>query len=129
MENSNNDEEIKERQVDNLINLTEKHTRTTRHLEQYSEIGDSDNRDNAREKQELREKQMESLKDQIVGKKQNETKKEQMQNIVEKYKSTEGYMDNNYENIPDEQLENLKQRQENREIQAENLSENLEEEE
>ena len=32
--------EKKKRQIDNLENLVEKHTRTERHLEQYSEIGE-----------------------------------------------------------------------------------------
>ena len=33
--------EKKEKQVENLVNLVEEHTRTERHLEQYSNIGDA----------------------------------------------------------------------------------------
>ena len=36
---NNDDQEKKGRQLDNLTNLVENHTRTKRHLEQYSEIG------------------------------------------------------------------------------------------
>ena len=49
------DQEKKGRQLDNLTNLVENHTRTKRHLEQYSEIGDPQFKDMAREKQEKRE--------------------------------------------------------------------------
>ena len=44
----NNNSEKKERQIDNLINVVENHTRTQRHLEQYSEIGNPKNKQNAR---------------------------------------------------------------------------------
>ena len=58
----NNDEQAKkERQLDNLTNLVENHTRIKRHLEQYSEIGDPEFKEMAREKQEKREEQMENL--------------------------------------------------------------------
>jgi len=35
-----NIKEKKNKKVDNLINIVENHTRTERHLEQYSDIGD-----------------------------------------------------------------------------------------
>jgi len=34
----NNNQEKNERKLDNIINIVEKHTRTERHLEQYSDI-------------------------------------------------------------------------------------------
>ena len=42
--------EKNERKVDNLINLVENHTRTERHLEQYSHIGNPKYKEMAREK-------------------------------------------------------------------------------
>ena len=42
---------------DNLTNLVENHTITKRHLEQYSEIGDPQFKEMAREKQEKREEE------------------------------------------------------------------------
>ena len=66
MENFNNEKfKKKERQLENLENLVENHTRTERHLEQYSDIGDKDNKENAREKQDIREKQILELENQI----------------------------------------------------------------
>ncbi len=118
----------KERQIDNLTNLVENHTRTERHLEQYSEIGSKGNKDNAREKQEIREKQMQDLKEQILGEKENETKQEQVENIIENYNSTAGYMEKNYENISEQDRENLEKKQENRMEQVKNLEENIDQE-
>ena len=48
----------KDRQLENLENLVENHTRTQRHLEQYSEIGDPENKENARKIQKIREEQI-----------------------------------------------------------------------
>ena len=42
-------------QLENLENLVENHTRTERHLEQYSHIGNRDNIENSRYKQEDRQ--------------------------------------------------------------------------
>ena len=54
MENFENHEiEKKDRQLDNLINLVENHTRTKRHLEQYSHIGNPENKENARKIQDI----------------------------------------------------------------------------
>ena len=63
MENFENHEiEKKDRQLDNLINIVENHTRTKRHLEQYSHIGAPEFKEMAREKQEKREENMYKLK-------------------------------------------------------------------
>lgn len=114
----------KERQLDNLTNLVENHTRTERHLEQYSEIGNKENKDNAREKQEVREHEIQNLKTNII-KDGNETTEEQINNIAENYKSTQRYMEDNYGRIPEDRWENMEKKQENRKIQAENLVEKL----
>lgn len=62
MENFYNDEgmEKKDRQLDNLINIVENHTRTERHLEQYSHIGNPENKENARKIQDIREEQIDN---------------------------------------------------------------------
>ena len=62
---NNGDQDKKERQLDNLTNLVENHTRTKRHLEQYSEIGDPQFKEMAREK---REENMYKLKQEILEK-------------------------------------------------------------
>ena len=121
----NNDKnKKKERQLDNLTNLVENHTRTERHLEQYSEIGSKGNKDNARKLQGVRENEIQNLKTNII-KDGFETTEEQINNIAENYKNTQRYMEDNYERIPEDRWENMEKKQENRKIQAENLVEKL----
>lgn len=122
MENFDNEKmERKERQLENLINLAENHTRTERHLEQYSQIGDKENKDNARKIQEIREEQIEELKDKIKGVEDKQTREQQLENVIERYVNTAGYIHNNEDNMSDEQLNNMEKKQDNREIQIENL--------
>jgi len=104
------DNQKKENQVDNLMNLVERHTRTERHLEQYSEIGSKENKDHARHIQNIREQEMQDLKQGILGQNQNASKQEQVDNIVENYNSTARYMENNYNNISQQDRENLEKK-------------------
>lgn len=121
------EQEKKDRKLDNLINIVEKHTRTERHLEQYSDIGNPLNKQNAREKQELREKQIDELKKQLTGEEKNApTKKQQVEDLKENYQFGQGYIENNKEHMDEIDLQNLEKRQENRKIQIENLEENME---
>lgn len=122
LENIENDNfNKKDRQLDNLIDLVENHTRTERHLEQYSEIGDPENKENARMIQEIREEQMEDLKRQIKGENDIQTAEEQLENLKERYENTLGYIAHNEEKMSEDQLQNLLDKQENRKIQMENL--------
>jgi len=93
----NNKQEKKERKQDNKINIKEKHTRTERHLEQYSDISTQENKQRAIEKQNLREKQIEELKGQIIGEKQNKQDYE-LEDLKENYKIGIEY----YENVDKE---------------------------
>ncbi len=121
------EQEKKDRKLDNLINIVEKHTRTERHLEQYSDIGNPLNKQNAREKQELREKQIDELKKQLTGEEKNApTKRQQVEDLKENYQFGQGYIENNKEHMDEIDLQNLEKRQENRKIQIENLEENME---
>lgn len=122
----NTEKNKKGRQIDNLINIVENHTRTKRHLEQYSEIGNPKNKENAREKQEIREQEIQILKSELLDE-NNETKEDQIENIIDNYQNTQGYIDNNYNVLPEEMLSNLKNKQENRKTQLENLINNVEE--
>ena len=122
MENSNNEKfEKKERQLENLENLVENHTRTERHLEQYSHIGDKDNKDNAREKQDIREKQILELENKILGLDSNEIPEVQLENLKERYASVQGYIENNRDKISEEDLKQLEEKQANRREQIANL--------
>ena len=118
MENFDNGNiEKKDRQLDNLINVVENHTRTKRHLEQYSHIGNTENKENARKIQQIREEQIDELKDKIKGVNDRQTKEEQLENVIEKYVSAQGYIRNNENNMSEEQLNNMEKKQDNREIQ------------
>lgn len=111
----------KDRQLDNLINLVENHTRTKRHLEQYSNIGDEENKEHAREIQEIREEQIEDLRDKLNGNGDIQTREEQVENLSQRYESTQGYIENNKDNMNEEMLRNLEEKQEKRRIQLDNL--------
>lgn len=90
-----NEQEKNERKLDNIINIVEKHTRTERHLEQYSDISTPENKQKAIEKQNLREKQIQELKGQIIGEKQNKNKQEyELEDLKENYKIGIDYYEN-----------------------------------
>ena len=99
----------------------ERHTRTERHLEQYSNIGDQYYKDQARKKQSVREKQVVDLKDNILGNKDKLTHHEQFENLVDNYESSEGYMRKNFDNMDEEQINNMGKKQQNRRIQMQNM--------
>lgn len=111
----------KDRQLDNLINLVENHTRTERHLEQYSHIGDKENKDHARKIQDVREDEIEDLKNKLDGNDDIQTREEQLENLEQKYESTEGYIKNNKDTMNKQMLENIENKQEKRKIQIDNL--------
>lgn len=119
---NNKEQEKNARKLDNLINVVENHTRTERHLEQFSHIGDPQLKEKAREKQHIREKEITELKNQIMGNdKYMPTKQEQIDNLKENYIFGEGYIESNKDHMKREDLKNLQRRQENRKIQLENL--------
>ena len=113
--------EKKERQLENLENLVENHTRTERHLEQYSHIGDKENKDNARQKKEIRERQILELENKILGLDENEIPEVQLENLKERYESIQCYIQNNRNSIPKDVLEQLEEKQNNRRMQIANL--------
>ena len=121
----NNDFNKKKRQLDNLENLVENHTRTERHLEQYSEIGSKKNRDNAREKQIVREHEIKNLENKILDNDSSQTIQKQLNNISENFNETHRYMERNYEKIPKENWDNLNKKQDNRVEQTEKLLDKL----
>lgn len=120
-------DEKTERKVDNLINLVENHTRTERHLEQYSEIGDPKFKDMAREKQAVRENQIESLKDQLNNEHHKISSEEHLENLKENYEKTKNYFENNFENLSEEQASNMVKRQFNQEKQLDQMSRDIDE--
>ena len=55
----------------------------------------------------------------------NETINEQLNNVIENYKSAERYMEDNYEKIPEDRWNDMVRRQNNRKEQAGNLVEKI----
>lgn len=111
----------KERQLENLENLVENHTRTKRHLEQYSHIGSKENKENAREKQEIREEQILELENKILGLESNHIPEVQLENLKDRYTSIQGYIENNKDKMAQDVLEQLEEKQKNRLEQISNL--------
>lgn len=114
-------DEKKERKVENLIDLVENHTRTERHLEQYSHIGDPKYKEMAREKQAVREAQIDSLKDQLTNEHPRISAEEHFENLKDNYEKSINYLENNYRNMSQEQIDNMIQRQANQEKQIEQM--------
>mgnify|MGYP003291252929 CR=1 FL=1 len=117
----------KEKKVDNLINLVENHTRTERHLEQYSNIGDPKFRDMAREKQADREEQIDSLKNQLTDNHHKMSAEEHLSNLKENYEKTKNYLRNNIGNMSLEQVENMAERQINQQKQIRQMEQKTDE--
>lgn len=119
------DREKKERQIQNLENLVENHTRTQRHLEQYSEIGDKANKENARRIQKIREEQIQDLESQLKDEDKYISPEEHLENVKENYYATQEYINLYGENINEQMLQNLVEKQQHREQQI-NFLENEE---
>lgn len=106
-----------DRQLENLENLVENHTRTQRHLEQYSEIGNQANRENARKVQQVREAEIKTLENKIKGEDEIISPEQHLDNLKEKYYSTEAYIQKNKDNMNAEMLRNMQEKQQHREEQ------------
>lgn len=113
----NDDEEKKDKQLENLKNLVENHTRTERHLEQYSEIGNPENKDHAREIQSIREEQIRELESKLKDEDKYITPEEHLENLKENYENTKNYIENNRDSIDGEMLQNLQEKQQHRKEQ------------
>lgn len=117
MENFDNNNEKKDRQIENLENLVENYTRTQRHLEQYSEIGDHENKENARKIQKIREEQIKELEDKLKDEDKYISPEDHLENLKENYTNTQGYIEKNKDLIDDQMLNNLLEKQKRREQQ------------
>ena len=118
---NNDDQNKKERQLDNLTNIVENHTRTKRHLEQYSEIGNPEYKEMARERQEKREENMYKLKQEILDQDENETVEQQIDNLQDNYEAAQRYIEANRDTMAPQDLQNLQAKQQHREEQLNNL--------
>lgn len=110
------------RRVDQLINLVENKTRTERHLEQHSDIGDPDRLDHAHEVQWEREKQIQDIKNAIVyGDNTKNDTQDQLQSLKKNYTFSQGYIEHNGDHMDPQALQNLEKKQDNRKEQIDIL--------
>ncbi|ADL52495.1 hypothetical protein [Clostridium cellulovorans] len=101
-----------EGRIDEVINIVEKHTRTARHLENYSDIIAPEEMAHTKEIQKKREDDIRAIKNKIVygtGESIDE-----MSNIRENLKFSEGYLNNNFDTMNPEDRENLETHIKNR---------------
>lgn len=111
-----------ERRIDDLINLVENKTRTERHLEQHSDIGDPDRLPHVYEVQNAREEQIQNLKNAIVyGENAKNDTQDQLKSLKKNYTFAEGYVKHNADHMDPQALENLKEKQKNRKEQVDLL--------
>lgn len=106
-------QEKTENRIDELITTVENHTRTERHLEQYSDIGDPKGKAHARDIQAAREAEIQHLKNTIVyGENYDD---HPLENLKENIDDTKEYVDHFGSKMDDQTLENIKEKQKNRE--------------
>lgn len=105
--------------VDELINLVERKTRTERHLEQHSDIGDPERLIRPKELQDQREEEIETLKEKIVY--GDEASNDQLENVKRTYEFSQGYIDHNADHMSNKDLNNALEKQEHRREQMDFL--------
>ena len=106
-------QEQNENRLDQLIDTVENYTRTERHLEQYSNIGDPKNKAHARDIQAERKSEIQHLKNTIVY--GAEYDDHPLENLKENYEDTKEYLDHFGSRLDDKTLKNVEEKQKNRE--------------
>ena len=108
-----------ENRIDQLIDLVEKHTRTERHLEQYSDISDPENLEHAEKIQREREEEIDNLKNIVAyGEHKNSSEED---NLERNIKYTGGYLSHNADHMEDKTLRRTQEKQEHRKEQLDRL--------
>jgi hypothetical protein len=114
MNNKNlSNEKETSRRIDHLVNLVDKHTRTERHLEQYSSISSPESLQKAKEIQQNRESEIENLKNLIAYGQHNNAPSE-YESVQKRYEYAQGYLQNNKDHINNNDLQNLEEKQKHR---------------
>ena len=106
-------QEQNEHRLDQLVDTVENYTRTERHLEQYSNIGDPKNKAHARDIQADRKSEIQHLKNTIVYGAEYDA--HPLENLKENYEDTKEYLDHFGSRLDDRTLKNVEEKQKNRE--------------
>lgn len=112
-------QEQNEHRIDQLIDTVENYTRTERHLEQYSHIGDPKNRAHARDIQAERKADIQHLKNTIVYGAEYDDRP--LENLKENYDDTKEYLDHFGSRLDEKTLSNVAEKQKNRETSIEQM--------
>ncbi|MBK1812435.1 hypothetical protein JHL18_17555 [Clostridium sp. YIM B02505] len=106
-----------ENRIDQIVDTVEKYTRTERHIEQNQDIISSEQLEHAKEIQNARKREIDTLKDKIVY--GDNYKEDEQQNIIDNMINAAGYIKNNGEDMSEKDLNNIKDKQANRKDQLE----------
>ncbi|KZL92100.1 hypothetical protein [Clostridium magnum] len=107
-------QEQNEHRLDQLIDTVENYTRTERHLEQYSDIGDPKNRAHARDIQAERKAEIQHIKNNIVY--GAEYDDHPLENLKENYDDTKEYLEHFGSRLDEKTLSSVEEKQKNREM-------------
>jgi hypothetical protein len=108
-------EEVQSRRINQLIDLVEKHTRTERHLEQYSGITELEKLKHALAIQESREQEIAHLKELIVH--GNHGNGKERENIERNFIYTNRYLDHYRGKMDESTLQHTIEKQQHRKDQ------------
>lgn len=115
------EDDKRERRVEQLVNLVEKKTRTERHLEEHSDISASQsNIEHAKQINRERQSEIDNLKNILAhGENYNNNYKE---NTEKRLLFTEGYLNHNAEHMNLTSFKNAKAKQEHRKEHLDRMS-------
>ncbi|NMA94407.1 MAG: hypothetical protein GX974_00020 [Clostridiales bacterium] len=106
-----------ERRIDELLNINNRYVRTQRHLEQHSDLSHPDNLRHAEDIQQEREEEMDKLKSLIAyGEPEEE---DEVDNLRRNLYHTDGYLEEQADDMDDFTLEKTKEKQSHRRQQLE----------
>jgi len=110
----------KANRLEALENMVENHTRTERHLEQYSNISSLEKYSESIIKQSEREGTIEILESKILNGGQKQSN--ELEGLKKNYAFAKGYMENNKDHMDPESLKNMQVKQQNRRDEMDELS-------
>ncbi len=105
-------QEQNENRIDQLISTVENYTRTERHIEENSDIGDPKRLKHAEGIQSERKSEIEHLRDNIVY--GDACSDDNLANLKENYEDTKEYLDHYGSKMNKEDLKNIEEKQKNR---------------
>lgn len=98
--------------IKELENLVEKNTRTERHLEEYSDLSDDESVEMAKDKQNRRGNTIKNLENTIIYGDGGPTPEKG--NLEKRIQYSQGYLNQNCDQMDEADLENLKNKIENK---------------